>query len=177
MYTPDSDSTSFIQGPFGWLIPRCRPSYSYVYLLHFSEPYKHARHYLGSTYDLDARLERHRAGNGARLMEVVTKAGITFEVCRLWRTESYEEARALETRLKKWNNGVRLCPFCKGKPVDVLVAMRQGHWPLHLFASGKRRPMGQVQPVFCRWEGARDASELLPNTWPNPALYISQACK
>ena len=39
-----------------------------VYLVHFSEPYRHARHYTGWTVDLDARLAEHRAGRGARLL-------------------------------------------------------------------------------------------------------------
>ncbi len=47
-----------------------------VYLLHFSEAYKHAKHYLGSADDLEARLERHRRGNGARLIQVIAQAGI-----------------------------------------------------------------------------------------------------
>ena len=142
MYAPDIDSTIFIAGPFGWRIPRYKPSYSYVYLLHFSQPYKHARHYLGSTCDLEHRLQLHRNGNGARLMEVVRAAGIDFEVCRLWRFDSIEEARAFEKKLKSWQKGPRLCPYCQGKQIDTLVAMRQGHWPFHLFTHlGKRRPM------------------------------------
>ena len=48
-----------------------------VYLCCFSEPYKHARHYLGFTAGtLAKRIERHRAGNGARLMAVIKAAGI-----------------------------------------------------------------------------------------------------
>jgi hypothetical protein len=38
-----------------------------VYLLHFDRPYKHARHYLGWTANLQARLDSHRAGHGARI--------------------------------------------------------------------------------------------------------------
>jgi hypothetical protein len=37
-----------------------------VYLLHFSAPYRHARHYTGWTDDLPARLTAHAAGRGAR---------------------------------------------------------------------------------------------------------------
>lgn len=142
MYAPSIDSTTFIAGPFGWLRAWDKPAYSYVYLIHFSEPYKHARHYLGSTCDLEHRLELHRSGNGARLMEVVTAAGIDFEVCRLWRFETCEQARSYEKVLKHRHSGLRLCPYCTGKPLDSLVAMRQGHWPFHLFTQqGKRRPM------------------------------------
>jgi predicted GIY-YIG superfamily endonuclease len=38
-----------------------------VYLLHFTEPYKHAAHYLGWTPELDARVNAHLHGKGARL--------------------------------------------------------------------------------------------------------------
>lgn len=148
MYALD-DSTTFIAGPFGWLIKRCKPSYCYVYLLHFDRPFGNlsnprgqARHYLGSTCDLDHRLQLHRTGQGARLLEVVTAAGISFEVCRLWRFNTIEEARTFEKKLKHQHNGLRLCPLCQHKPVDSLVSMRQGHWPFHLFShQGKRRPM------------------------------------
>lgn len=133
---------SFIAGPFGSRIPCYKPSYSYVYLLHFSEPYFHARHYLGSTCDLEHRLELHRVGRGARLMEVVRDAGIEFEICRLWRFDTCIEARAFERKLKHWHSGMRLCPVCQHRQVDALTGMRLGHWPFHLFSGqGKRRPM------------------------------------
>lgn len=45
----------------------------YIYLIHFVRPYKHAKHYLGWTQDLSARLTAHRTGNGSRLMAVVTR--------------------------------------------------------------------------------------------------------
>ena len=78
-----------------------------VYLLHFQKPYKHARHYLGFTDDLEQRLAAHRAGNGARLVEVITQAGIEFKLARTW-----NGGRDLERRLKKWHGGNRLCPLC-----------------------------------------------------------------
>ena len=37
-----------------------------VYLVHFTEPYRHARHYTGWTADLESRLAEHQAGRGAR---------------------------------------------------------------------------------------------------------------
>jgi hypothetical protein len=48
-----------------------------VYLIHFDEPYKHARHYVGSAVSLDARLEEHRRGSGSRLMAVIAAARMT----------------------------------------------------------------------------------------------------
>lgn len=69
-----------------------------VYLVHFETPYRHAKHYLGSTADLDARLAQHRAGTGARLMAVITDAGIGWRIARTWSGD-----RRLERRLKTAN--------------------------------------------------------------------------
>lgn len=55
-----------------------------IYLVHFSRPYKHARHYLGFAEDLDARMTAHRAGNGARLIQVLAAEGIEFVLARAW---------------------------------------------------------------------------------------------
>jgi predicted GIY-YIG superfamily endonuclease len=79
-----------------------------VYLLHFDQPYKHARHYLGYSGNLEQRLAAHRAGYGARLMEVVAAAGISFTVARLWAEGDYQ----LEKRLKHQKHHSRLCPIC-----------------------------------------------------------------
>lgn len=78
-----------------------------VYLLHFARPYKHARHYLGTTTDVPQRLEQHRAGTGARLTQVVHLAGIGMVVARTW-----VGGRRLERQLKRRKNGPRLCPIC-----------------------------------------------------------------
>jgi predicted GIY-YIG superfamily endonuclease len=64
-----------------------------VYLIHFARPYQHARHYVGSTDNLDARLADHAAGRGARLMEVVTQAGIEWSCVRTWEGGRTEERR------------------------------------------------------------------------------------
>jgi len=79
-----------------------------VYLLHFQENYKHARHYLGYCHDLTARLAQHANGNGARLCQVVKAAGISWYVSRTW-----EGGRDLERRLKARHNSPKLCPICR----------------------------------------------------------------
>lgn len=78
-----------------------------VYLLHFSSPYKHAKHYLGYTTNLLQRVADHRAGRGARLIEVITAAGISFEVVRTWSGN-----RKFERQLKKRKKSTFLCPVC-----------------------------------------------------------------
>ena len=80
-----------------------------VYLLHFTERYKHAGHYIGTAKDLTARIEQHRSGQGARLLQAVCNAGIDFVIARTW-----EGGRDLERRLKRWHNGAKLCPICAG---------------------------------------------------------------
>lgn len=79
-----------------------------IYLLHFERPYKHARHYMGWTTDLEARLERHRQGSGARLLAVIADAGIGWELARTWVGTRYDERR-----LKRWGGKTRLCPICQ----------------------------------------------------------------
>lgn len=90
-----------------------------VYLIHFDQPYYHARHYLGTTNDLEHRLEQHRRGRrygGARLMEVVTSLGITWRVARLW-----SGGREVERQLKAWKNSCRLCPICQAELIAEQV--------------------------------------------------------
>ena len=79
----------------------------FIYLIHFDQPFKHAKHYIGSALDLDARLQEHRTQSGARLMAVVNKAGITWRLARAWRG-----GRKDERRLKTMGGASRLCPIC-----------------------------------------------------------------
>lgn len=79
-----------------------------VYLIHFDTPYRHAHHYLGyAERDVEQRLAQHRAGNGARLMEVIAAAGITWQLARTWIGD-----RALERKLKTRHDSPALCPIC-----------------------------------------------------------------
>lgn len=79
-----------------------------VYLLHFNTPYKHARHYSGFTTNLAARLERHAADHGARLLAVIAEVGITWTLARVWTNTT----RARERQLKKQGGASRRCPIC-----------------------------------------------------------------
>jgi predicted GIY-YIG superfamily endonuclease len=85
-----------------------------VYLLHLSEPLAHARHYCGWTSNLDARLEAHRKGTGARLMEVCAERGIGFQLARTWTGD-----RHLERKLKRRHESPRLCPICRAPHEEV----------------------------------------------------------
>jgi len=84
-----------------------------VYLIHFNRAYKHARHYLGYSQDLDKSITDHLCGMGARLMEVVTQAGIEWKVSRTWPGN-----RGLERQLKNRKDSPRLCPICSAKALN-----------------------------------------------------------
>ncbi len=81
-----------------------------IYLLHIHPPYKHARHYLGITQDLDARLRLHQDGQGARLTQVCIENGHKLELVRTW-----DGSRNDERRLKNQENGQNLGPLCNPK--------------------------------------------------------------
>jgi predicted GIY-YIG superfamily endonuclease len=86
-----------------------------VYLIHFDQAIAdHARHYLGWASDLDVRLEDHRKGRGARLMEVCRERGIGWHVSRTW-----EGTRERERAIKDRAEGPRLCPDCTASPRPV----------------------------------------------------------
>jgi predicted GIY-YIG superfamily endonuclease len=79
-----------------------------TYLIHFDQPYKHARHYTGKTKDLPARLKKHREGSGARLLAVLNEQGIGWEVARTWEGDC-------EKALKARHDAARYCPVCGGR--------------------------------------------------------------
>jgi len=83
-----------------------------VYLLHFDQPYKHARHYVGWTArNVKRRLAEHEAGRGARLLAVVREAGIGWQLARLW-----PGGQARERQIKRQGGHARKCPLCDVRP-------------------------------------------------------------
>jgi predicted GIY-YIG superfamily endonuclease len=78
-----------------------------IYLLHFSEAYKHARHYVGFTTNLEQRIEEHGKGQGSRLMQVIAEAGLTFSLAR-----TRQGTRKTERQIKNRKEAPRLCPLC-----------------------------------------------------------------
>jgi predicted GIY-YIG superfamily endonuclease len=87
-----------------------RGSGGVVYLVHFAEPYRQARHYTGGTADLDARLRLHRVGGGSRLLQLISQAGIEWTLARTW-----EESRERERQLKRQGGASRRCPICRAE--------------------------------------------------------------
>src|ERR1700733_10303740 len=87
-----------------------------IYMLHFDQPYRHARHYVGWTADLLDRLDHHANGSGARLVAVIWQAGIGFTLVRIC-----EGTRRTERAIKNAGGAVRYCPACTPHP-------RNGRW-------------------------------------------------
>lgn len=85
-----------------------------IYLIHFDTPYKHAKHYLGWTTDLSARLVAHASGDGSRLMSIVNGAGITWRLARTWTGTRYRERQ-----LKRQGGKARMCPACGVTPLKA----------------------------------------------------------
>jgi predicted GIY-YIG superfamily endonuclease len=120
-----------------------------VYLLHFTEPYQHARHYLGWAEDVEARLADHAAGRGARLLAVVQSAGIDWRLARTW-----EGTRARERQIKRQGGLSRSCPLCGVRPAStadrVAVAALPARFPRFASVFGAvclPRPVVTVVPV------------------------------
>jgi len=108
-----------------------------VYLLHFSEPYRHARHYRGSARDVPARLRKHAAGRGARLLAVVQAAGITWELARVW-----PGGRARERQLKRQGGASRQCPLCGVRPRGEPPRNRDGSLSRSLITDAQKLTAG-----------------------------------
>jgi predicted GIY-YIG superfamily endonuclease len=87
-----------------------------VYLLHFDQPYRHARHYVGWVLNVKRRLAEHEAGRGARLLVVAREAGITWQLARMW-----PGSRARERQIKRQGGHARHCPLCGVKPRQLPV--------------------------------------------------------
>lgn len=90
------------------------------YILHFSEPYKHAKHYIGWARDyehLAARISAHLDNTSKQpLIEAAHAAGITFTVA-VWT----HYPRHMERKLKN-AHARNVCPCCRGKTAHARQA-------------------------------------------------------
>lgn len=79
-----------------------------VYILHFKEPYHHARHYIGYTSNFERRLQEHLSGQGSPLVKAVVQAGIEVQTALV-----IDGDRALERTMKNRKKASVFCPICK----------------------------------------------------------------
>jgi hypothetical protein len=87
-----------------------------LYLLHFAEPYQHARHYLGYAVGTGrgrsyARAQARGAALGAHeLVMAVQAAGIAIHVADVFEGEG----RARQRAMRRGHHLHRYCPLCTG---------------------------------------------------------------
>lgn len=84
----------------------------YLYIIHFHKKYFHAQHYIGISYDTDARYKDHLEGKGAKLMKAVVEANVGTTKYILAKFPNYTTAKLFEKNLKKQRNSKRYCPCC-----------------------------------------------------------------
>jgi predicted GIY-YIG superfamily endonuclease len=84
-----------------------------VYLLHFSDKYHHAKHYIGACHNgnLKKRIHAHNTNSNVALLKAARQVGITFALGNVWHSESWE----FEKKLKARKNSKQLCKICRGK--------------------------------------------------------------
>lgn len=87
------------------------------YLRHFDRSHRHARHYIGSTQNLEQRLEEHRAGRGSPLIAAAIGDGIDFELAAIWEGNPHAERRLHRQK----NTRARLCPICIAEESGIAV--------------------------------------------------------
>lgn len=85
----------------------------WLYLIHFTEPHFHARHYLGSSEEVLERIERHANGQGARITRALWLGGEEWTLAALFRPRNPAASiRDLERRAKKRKSAKDYCPLC-----------------------------------------------------------------
>lgn len=86
-----------------------------VYLIHFAQPHFHARHYVGATTNLAARIATHRRSEGAKLLAHLNSIDLEWNIAAVWDTGDNWPFKH-ETVLKLQKNGPEYCPLCSKKP-------------------------------------------------------------
>jgi hypothetical protein len=134
-----------------------------VYLLHFDQRYEHAGRYTGFAEGsgLLKRLGAHQQGRGARLVEVITQAGITFRLARTWPGVT----RARERQLKRQGGASRRWPICLDQPAtpgrrhDQPATERPQAVPTRGTTPAQARAFLELNPKFARPVGVSPAKQ------------------
>jgi predicted GIY-YIG superfamily endonuclease len=127
-----------------------------VYLIHFDRAYQHARHYIGCTKDLAARLAAHARGQGARLLAVVRAAGIGWRLARTW-----PGGRDRERQIKRQGGASRHCPLCGVRPRIPEAPSPAAGLPRNADGSLSRRRTTDAQKLAA---GVMTAAQLAEHT-------------
>jgi predicted GIY-YIG superfamily endonuclease len=137
----------------------------HVYILHLSRPLGNlanrraqALHYCGFAEDLEARLAKHRAGRGSKLIAAAVAQNISFEVF------AWPASLAVEKRVKAYKKTSAFCPACarsaggiaRALPVAPAVAYVQLELELEALPDVPIRRMDWLEMQIERsWRAAR----------------------
>jgi len=78
-------------------------------MLHFSDFLAHARHYIGRSKALGARLRRHQQGRGSAITRAAVAHGLALEFGFVMMGCRHDEKM-----LKRMKNASRYCLICRG---------------------------------------------------------------
>ncbi|AZG45327.1 GIY-YIG nuclease family protein [Gordonia insulae] len=92
---------------------------AYLYILECAD----GSFYVGSTRDIDNRLEQHNLGRGARY----TSGRLPVRLVYCLECESVAEAYALEKRVQGWSRAKRIA-LISGR-LEALPALSRKRWP------------------------------------------------
>jgi predicted GIY-YIG superfamily endonuclease len=106
------------------------------YLIHASEKLHHARHYIGWSSCIAARIAIHRKSQGSKLVKAFNEHGISWQVARVWKGETRTFERALH---EKKNSVKSLCPICKQEALAARLGLlaRVNPYPSQVALLGK----------------------------------------
>lgn len=81
-----------------------------IYIIHFEDKLHHAQHYVGyyKKGNLRQRLNEHRSGRGARILQVCNERNINYWVARLMPGD-----RNRERQIKNAKCTPKYCPVCR----------------------------------------------------------------
>lgn len=83
-----------------------------VYIIHFSDKYHRAGHYIGYSKDIEKRIANHRKGkSGVALLNAVVRSGRQLHLVRVFKGAD----RGYERMLKRRKKASQLCPVCNPK--------------------------------------------------------------
>jgi len=84
-----------------------------VYVVRLRRPLCHARHYVGWTCDLPARVREHLSGQGSALLNAANAYGIGWDVVQVIACPSWKAAQALEQYVKRYRRVERWDPVAR----------------------------------------------------------------
>lgn len=136
-----------------------------VYLLCFNKKFKHAKHYIGFAENqrtFEIRLEHHKKGRGAKLMDAITKAGIGFTVSRTWP----DGDRNFERKLKNRKKSSQICPHC--------IAAKKAEKACPIVQASKPIDMAMINDTVKRLDLAEGKKPEVPNAQSQSPAIISR---